>query len=85
MEQPLKQSIRFDRQGRALIPKALREAIGVGSGGEVIAWLEEGRLVLESRAVLLERLKARYRDVEGSMADELIRERRKEAAREEQE
>ncbi len=59
--------------------------MGVNGGGEAVAWLEEGRLVLESRAALLERLKARYRDVEGSMADELIQERREEAAREAQE
>lgn len=85
MEQAHKQRVRFDSQGRALIPKAFREAIGVKGGGEVVAWLEDGRLVLEPRAALLERLQARYLDVEGSMAEELIRERREEAAREEQE
>jgi len=76
-------NIRFDTQGRALIPKPLRDALGVRDGDEAVAWLEDGRLVLESRAALLKRLQDRYADVEGSLADELIAERREEAAREE--
>jgi AbrB family looped-hinge helix DNA binding protein len=28
-------SIRIDRQGRASIPKSLRESMGLGDGGEV--------------------------------------------------
>jgi AbrB family looped-hinge helix DNA binding protein len=78
-------SIRIDRQGRALIPKPMREALGLGAGGEAVAWLEDGRLVVEPRDVLLRRLKRRYRKVVGSMSEELIRERRREAEREEQE
>lgn len=77
-------TIRVDRQGRALIPKPMRDAMGLGDGGEAVAWLEGDRLVLEPRAVLLERLKVRYRDVRISMSEELIRERREEAEREEQ-
>ena len=83
MELAAKQKIRFDTQGRALVPKALREELGVQGGDEVVAWVEGGRLVLEPRTALLTRLQERYRDVEGSLADELIRERRAEAAREE--
>lgn len=85
MERSQKQSLRLDSQGRVLIPKSLRKAMGVAPGAEIVAWLDESRLVLESRAALLERVKARYRDVDGSMADELIRERRQEAAREAEE
>ena len=75
-------NIRFDAQGRALIPKPLRDAMGVANGDEVVGWLEHGRLVLESRAALLARVQARYEDVEGSLSNELIVERREEAARE---
>jgi bifunctional DNA-binding transcriptional regulator/antitoxin component of YhaV-PrlF toxin-antitoxin module len=84
MAESARHTIRIDRQGRALIPKPLREAMGMGDGGEAVAWLEEGRLVVEPRDLLLRRLKDRYREVAGSMAEELIRERRQEAAREEQ-
>lgn len=80
METAQQTNVRFDAQGRALIPKHLRDAIGVANGDEVIAWLEDGRLVLESRATLLARLQARYDDVEGSLSEELIAERREEAA-----
>ena len=49
-----------------------------------MAWLEDGRLVVEPSAVKLRRLKARFRKVSGSMSEELIRERRREATREEE-
>ena len=77
-----KQTIRFDRQGRVRIPQDFRQALGVEEGTELVSWLEDGRLVMEPRQALLERVKARYREVEGSMADELIAERRAEAERE---
>lgn len=77
-------TIRIDRQGRALIPKPIREALGMSEGGEAVAWLEEGRLVIQPRDVLLVQLKERYRTVVGSMAEELIRERREESKSEEQ-
>lgn len=82
MELQQQVNIRFDAQGRALIPKPMRDALGVANGDEVVAWLENGRLVLEPRAVLLARVQARYDDVEGSLSDELIAERWDEAVRE---
>lgn len=56
--------------------------MNMSSGEDMVGWLEQGRLVLESRQALLEQVQARYADVEGSLADELIYERRLEAARE---
>lgn len=82
METSGRTNIRFDSQGRALIPKTLRDAMGVANGDEVVGWLEHGRLVLESRAVLLARVQARYDDVEESLSDELMNECRDEATRE---
>lgn len=76
------QNFKIDTQGRALIPKTIREALNIGSGDELIGRLEGKQLVLESRQSLLERLQERYKDVEGSMADELLAERREEASRE---
>ncbi len=82
MEAPQTQNIRFDAQGRALIPKSMRDALHISNGDEVVGWLEDGRLVLEPRKVLLERLQNRYANLEVSLADELIEERREEARRE---
>ncbi len=82
MEAPQTQNIRFDAQGRALIPKGMRDALHISNGDEVVAWLEDGRLVLEPRKALLERLQNRYANLEVSLADELIEERREEARRE---
>ena len=48
----------------------------LGNGTEVVARLENGRLVLEPSQALLERLQDRYADLAGSLADELIDERR---------
>lgn len=76
------QNFKVDSQGRALIPKTIRDALNVSGGDELVGRLEGGRLVLESRRSLLERLQARYAEVEGSLADELLAERREEAARE---
>ncbi len=82
MENHQQLNIRFDAQGRALIPKDIRTALHIKNGDEVVGWVEEGRLVLEPRQALLARLQARYTGIEGSMVDELIEERREEAQRE---
>lgn len=73
--------------GRVVVPKQYREKLGVKAGDEVI-WTEvDGQIVLTSRRQQLERaerffdqLMAGYAG--GSLADELIAERRAEAARE---
>ena len=74
------QIVRFDNQGRAVIPAKLRRAFGAEKGDEVIAWIEDGRMVMESREALVKRIRARYADIDVNLADELIQERR-EAAR----
>jgi len=73
--------------GRVVVPKQYREKLGVKEGDEVI-WTEvDGQVVLTSRRQELERaerffdqLMAGYQG--GSLADELIAERRAEAASE---
>lgn len=60
MESAQTLKVRFDTQGRALIPKAVREELGVKNGDEVVGRLENGALVLEPRSVLLERVQAKY-------------------------
>lgn len=76
--------------GRVVVPKPYREKLGVKEGDEVI-WTEiDGQIVLTSRLRQIERaqkffdvLMADYKG--GSLVDELIAERRAEAAREDAE
>jgi bifunctional DNA-binding transcriptional regulator/antitoxin component of YhaV-PrlF toxin-antitoxin module len=68
-------------QGRIVIPTRLRQAWGIETGAVLLAHLEEGRLVLEQRAQVLQRVKQRFATLQNqsSLADELIAERRIEA------
>lgn len=67
------------------IPAQIRRAAGIEAGVPLVVYVEDGRVVLETHEQLAERLR---RDVaaswigEGSVADELIADRRAEAARE---
>lgn len=78
--------VRVGQQGRVVIPAPLRRAAGIRSGDTLVARLEGGRLILEKRETVLARVRERFRRVprEVSLAEELIRERREEARREEQ-
>ena len=71
-------------QGRLVVPAPWRRRLGIGPGDVLVARADEGRLVLERRAAILARVRARLAAVpaELSMVDELIAERRDEARRE---
>ncbi|MHB8876914.1 MAG: AbrB/MazE/SpoVT family DNA-binding domain-containing protein [Myxococcaceae bacterium] len=70
------------RQGRVVIPAGLRRSLDLHEGDDLLASLENGRLVLRRDEETDERLWAMFRDDRGSMTEELLRERRAEAARE---
>ncbi|MHA6797450.1 AbrB/MazE/SpoVT family DNA-binding domain-containing protein (plasmid) [Pseudonocardia bannensis] len=76
-----------NEQGRVTIPAPIRRAAGIEAGVPLVVYVEDGRVVLETREQLAERIR---RDVaaawtgEGSVVDELIADRRAEAAREDQ-
>jgi antitoxin component of MazEF toxin-antitoxin module len=79
--------VRLGPSGRLVIPPALRREMGIKAGEELFASVEGGALVLRSRRRALEELQARWEAVEPGhpgelLSDELIRERREEAARE---
>jgi AbrB family looped-hinge helix DNA binding protein len=76
--------VHLGRQGRLVIPAALRKLLGFEEGDTLVAREEAGRLVLEKQAMVKQRLKARFARVSKarSLADELITERREEAKRE---
>lgn len=69
------------------IPAPLRQQLGLVPGSRAVAYVEDGRLVIEDRRHLLARLQddvARRAEVSGasSAVDELLAERRAEAAAE---
>jgi AbrB family looped-hinge helix DNA binding protein len=80
-------SLRIGKNGRIVIPANFREALGLSENDPVVAMLEGKRIILETEEALLERL---YQEVgpapEGELvSEELIRERREEAQREQHE
>ena len=76
--------VHLGRQGRLVIPTALRRLLGFEEGDILVARPEEGRLILEKQEAIKQRLKARFSQLTKgiSLADELIAERGEEAKRE---
>lgn len=76
--------VKLGPQGRLVIPAAIRDALDLKPGDDLVLAIEQGRLLLESRSHRLQRLQARVAALTCgvSLADELLRERRAEAARE---
>ena len=72
-------------QGRVTIPAQVRRAAGIEAGVPLVAYVEDGRVVIETREQLADRIR---RDIaaawrgDASVVDELLAERRAEAARE---
>lgn len=71
-------------QGRIVIPAALRKAMRLKQGDDLVARVEDGTLILETRAAVLRRIQKAFAAVAPgeSLVDGLIAERRAEAARE---
>ena len=74
-------------QGRIVIPAQFREALDICPGETLIARVEDGRLVLETRERIVARIRETFARVPDgvSLVDELISERREEARREAEE
>lgn len=64
------------------MPAPLRQVLGREAGDNLVARVEEGRRVFEPWAAVAERVRARFKDVQVSLAEELLAERREEASRE---
>jgi len=77
--------VRVDKAGRILIPAAQRKALGLHPGDDVVIVVEDGEARILSRLASIRRAQALIRPYlpkDRSLADELIAERRAEAARE---
>ena len=76
---------KVDRHGRVVIPAEYRRALGLREGDAVVIQLDDGALRILTRAEAIKRAQeivAKYVSPERSLVDELIAERRAEAARE---
>ena len=74
-------SITLGAQGRLVLPAPFRKALDLSAGEHLLVRLEADHLVIEKTAVVERRIHQRFRKAEGrSLADELIEERRDEAA-----
>jgi AbrB family looped-hinge helix DNA binding protein len=74
--------LQVDEQGRVVIPPEIRHALGFEPGEVLVAQIKDGRLIMRTFRAMSEELWATFAGYEGSMADELIAERRAEAERE---
>ncbi|HZY60804.1 MAG TPA: AbrB/MazE/SpoVT family DNA-binding domain-containing protein [Candidatus Binataceae bacterium] len=77
--------LKLGRQGRIVIPAQVRKALGLKPGDTLVCRSEGGRLILRPRADVEEELWKTFANVKGSLSEELIAERRREAKREAEE
>ena len=76
--------VTVDASGRVVVPKDVRLALGIEKGGELFLSVEDGALVAITQAEALRRLQAVVRAAlppDVSLVEELIADRRAEAAR----
>jgi AbrB family looped-hinge helix DNA binding protein len=76
------QALRVGQHGRIVLPIEFRRELGIAPGDALVVWLEDGRMVIQSRAAVQHELWDMFKGVDKSLADELLTERRAEATRE---
>lgn len=81
---PQETRVSVGRNGRVVIPMAIRKAAGLAEGGEAVVRLRDGRIEIEPLHLVLKKVRATVRKYAGNrdLAEELIRERRQEAEHE---
>ncbi len=72
------------KQGRIVIPANLRQQLALEPGSQLIAWVEDGRLILESKQQLWQSVHNACNNIpeQSDLAQELINERRESAKQE---
>ena len=75
---------KIDQAGRLVLPAKFRKAMGVKPGDELILRLEDGELRIFTRRQAIKRAQGMLKHIAPgrSLSEELIQERRAEAARE---
>jgi AbrB family looped-hinge helix DNA binding protein len=77
--------VKVSEGGRIVIPAELRQALGINVGDEVLVQLEDGEIRLMPASQAIRRVQealAKYKPAGRSAVDDLIAERRAEAASE---
>ena len=69
-------------KGRIVIPAGIRRSLGIEEGSELVALVEGEAVVLVPRSAIKSRLRSIFAGVGVSMREELIADRRAEAAHE---
>lgn len=69
-------------KGRVVIPVDIRRELDIREGSELVAMVEDQAVVLVPRSAIKARLRSIFGDVKVSMRDELIADRRADAATE---
>jgi AbrB family looped-hinge helix DNA binding protein len=75
--------VRINESGRIVIPAALRDAVGISRGEEVIVWAQDGEVRIASaieRARRAQRLVREYVPEGVSLSEELLADRRRESS-----
>ena len=67
-------------KGRVVIPAGIRRTLGIEEGSELVALVEGEAVVLVPRSAIKTRLRSIFAATADSMRDELLAERRAEAA-----
>lgn len=76
---------KLDQNGRVVIPASFRQALGIEAGDDVVLRLDEGELRITTQQARIQRAQRRaerYARGGRSAVDELLEERRREAAKE---
>jgi AbrB family looped-hinge helix DNA binding protein len=76
-----------DDEGGVTIPAAVRQAAGIQAGVPLVVYQEDGRVMIENREKFADRIRQEVTAAwtgEGSVVNELIADRRAEAAREDE-
>jgi AbrB family looped-hinge helix DNA binding protein len=81
---PATMVVRMGPQGRIVVPAELRRELGLDEGSTLNATTRGGRLILEPRSVVLDRMRRRFAEAPTSLSRELLDDRREEANREDE-
>lgn len=88
LQEPQRWTLKIGKDGRLLIPAAVRALLELGPDGQVNAYVEDGELhVISPNAALtrIQKILKPYRSKTHSIVDEFIAEKRLEVSREEAE